>query len=170
MAAPGPNWGHMHPRAAIVRPPTPSAQPLAVGPDVMGAANSGRAATGRVIRLVAGLLEKLQTRGRAETTNEAEFLEQSMVAPLAMPTHLAPTPLCWTSVPRERWGQKGPSSGYRVSRGDRVARDTAAQGAHRLPHCVFAASAFTPLVSRLSPPPHIPHLASRPYRRQRGLD
>lgn len=56
MAAPGPNWGHMHPRAAIVRPPTPSAPPLAIGPDVMGAANSGRAATGRVIRLVAGRL------------------------------------------------------------------------------------------------------------------
>ncbi|MEJ1271585.1 hypothetical protein NN561_002426 [Cricetulus griseus] len=76
MAAPGPNWGHMHPRAAIVRSPTPSAPPLAVGPDVMGAANSGRAATGRVIRLVAGRLGKLQTRGRAETTNETEFLEQ----------------------------------------------------------------------------------------------
>lgn len=81
MAAPSPNWGHMHPRAAIVRPPTPSAPPLVVGPDVMGAANSGRAATGRVIRLVAGFLKKLQTRGRAETTSEAEFLEQGHGSP-----------------------------------------------------------------------------------------
>lgn len=91
---------------------------------------------------------------------ERNFWNRGTAAPLTMHTHLAPTPRCRTSVPRERWGQRGPSSGHRVSRGDRVAGGTAAQGAHRLPHCdFFAASAFASLVSRLSPPPHIPRLS-----------
>lgn len=99
---------------------------------------------------------------------ERNFWNRGMAVPLTMHTQLATTLLCWTSVPRERRGQRGPYSGHRVSRGDRVAKGTAAQGAHRFPHCVFAASAFTPLVSRLSPPPHIPRLTSRPHTRQRG--
>lgn len=84
-----------------------------------------------------------------------------MAVPLTTHTQPAATLLCWTSVPRERRGQRGPSSGHRVRRGDRVARGTAAQGAHRLPctlrfRCLSIRSfGLPPLPASAQPAPNL---------------
>lgn len=62
-------------RARPLCGPETRSPPLAAGPDVTGAANSGRAAAGWVIRLVAGPRGPLQPRGRVEIANQTEFLK-----------------------------------------------------------------------------------------------
>ncbi|KAL1767646.1 transcriptional repressor scratch 1 [Sigmodon hispidus] len=124
----------------------PFAPPLAIGPDVMGAANSGRAATERVIRL-------LHTRGRAESTNEAEFLEQGHGS-VSHHAHSA----CYDATVLDIQVPPAGTGSAEVTEWQKALRHRAHTGL--LPHCVFAASAFTAL---LSPPPHIPRLTSRPH-------
>lgn len=138
----------------------------------MGAANSGRAATGRkgYSPGCGPAWGKLQARGRAETTSEAEFREPGTWQSLSPRTRSLLRRYCAGHPSRGRGGGRevppaGTGSGE-VTEWQEALRHRAHTGF--LARCVFAASAFAPLVSRLSPPPHSPRRTSGPQTRQRA--
>lgn len=147
--------------------PAPPRQPLAAGPDVMGAANSGRAAGGRVIRLVAG------PRGGAAGAREGgkppvkpNFWSKGKAAPLPLHIPLGASPLRSTSGPWEEGGGGGGlSSGRGVSPGDRVAGSHCGTG--RAQHFHTALSLPQHSLLRLPPPPPAPADPSPPHPRVR---
>lgn len=142
MAAPGPNWGHRHPRAAIVRPgtpepplPAPRHWPLSLtswGLQTLG--GRPREGLSAWLRGCRGSCSRAEGR---KTPKAAEFLEQGRGSPSPARSDAAAP---HTRPGGERRGRGGPSSRHGVSRGDRAAGATAAQGAR----CAFAASALAP--------------------------
>ncbi|XDB57335.1 hypothetical protein AB1E18_010780 [Capra hircus] len=143
--------------------PAPPRQPLVAGPDVMGAANSGRAAGGRVIRLVAG------PRGGAAGAREGvkppvkpNFWSKGTAAPLRLHTPLAASPLRSTSAP---WGKgggaEGLSSGHGVSPGDRAAGTHCGTGCAQHFHTALSLPQHSLLLR--SPPPPAPADPSPPH-------
>ncbi|XP_028389418.1 basic proline-rich protein-like [Phyllostomus discolor] len=131
-------------------PPTPHprAPPLAAGPDVMGAAISGRAAAGRVPRLVTRPRGGGGGCSRAEgrnATNGAEFLEPGHGSPCSA-AHAARRVAAALGL--GPWGERRAEGASPAGAGSaRVTEgqgDTAARGARGACHCASAASAPAP--------------------------
>ncbi|XP_055402844.1 translation initiation factor IF-2-like [Bubalus kerabau] len=143
--------------------PAPPRQPLVAGPDVMRAANSGRAAGGRVIRLVAG-----PRRGAAGAREggkppvKPNFWSKGRAAPLRFHTPLAASPLRSTSAP---WGKgggaEGLSSGHGVSPGDQAAGTHCDTGCAQHFHTALSLPQHSLLLR--SPPPPAPADPSPPH-------
>lgn len=114
MAAPGPNWGHMSPLAAIVRPgtlPHYRAPPLAAGPDVIGLQTRGGRPREGLSAWLRGLWGELQPRGRAENHRRGRVSGTRAWQPLSASTPRLQRRRCPRNPPfgeRQRGGRPLP--------------------------------------------------------------
>lgn len=143
MAAPGPNWGHMSPLAAIVRPgtlPHYRAPPLAAGPDVIGLQTRGGRPREGLSAWLRGLWGELQPRGRAENHRRSRISGARAWQPLSTSTPRVPRRRCSRYPPFGRetaWREASPA-GTGSARVTLWRGDTAAP-----PSCASAGSAFS---------------------------